>query len=84
MENKFYSTPVTNETIIHLGTLGYDQLEDSVENLSENRCLIINKEDKIFWTSDETNLELAKELSEAKFEQPILQTDFNTILSWQN
>ena len=84
MENKMYSAPVEQEIIDRLTSIGFDQLEDSIEDELEDFCIIINAEEKLFWISDQTNLEMADEICQERYDQSILQTNFKTISSWLN
>jgi hypothetical protein len=84
MENKMYSAPVEQEIIDRLASIGFDQLEDSIEDELEDFCIIINAEEKLFWISDQTNLEMADEICQERYDQSILQTNFKTISLWLN
>lgn len=83
-KNKYYSVPWSAEVFEALHEKDYVQTQDSIEDFSSDRVIIVDTENEFFWVADEINFDRANELSELEYLQPIVRTDYNTLLSCLN
>ena len=82
-KSKFHYTKVEQRVLNHLTKLKFKQLPQSVEDTEEQLHFIINTEDKVFWITDQNQLSDAKIIGEVQ-ENELVETDLNTVLSWEN
>lgn len=82
-KNNFHYTKVEQRVLNHLTKLKFKQLPQSVEDTEEQLYFIINTEDKVFWLTDPNQLSDAKIIGEVQ-ENELVETDLNTVLSWEN
>lgn len=88
MKNKFFSVHDNEDQLSVSAALqlkGFSELQNTMisDNESEQLSVVINKEAKQFWVTDETGLKETQKLIKERFNQEITETTFNEVAKWK-
>lgn len=80
--NKLYHTPFAPETIEWLEAHSFNVKEEQVNGDYSGLSIVIDRQDKQFWVSDEENLINFSDYASEDFEEKVLSTTLKEIEQW--